>query len=242
MTLCARQQKRHRCKEQTVGLWKKVRGGWFEGIALKHVYYHMQNRSPVQVCCMWQVLRAGALGWPWGMGWGGRWERVSGWGTYVHTWLIHVNVWQKPSQYCEKKKRADRRDEGKKNKTTCNAGDTFAWKLQGWEDPLEKEVATHSSILAWAVKNMDRGVWWATYMGLQKSWTWQWVNKKQMQKLLYTIKILSLVMIGYLFICSLLFWWYRTCLLLSSVEVILWFSSTEVLWTWLLLFMLIIPI
>ena len=25
----------------------------------------------------------------------------SGWGTHVHTWLIHVNVWQKPLQYCK---------------------------------------------------------------------------------------------------------------------------------------------
>ena len=34
------------------------------------------------------------------MRWGGRWERGSGWGTHVHPWLIHVNVWQKPLQYC----------------------------------------------------------------------------------------------------------------------------------------------
>ena len=46
-----------------------------------------------------RVLRAGALGWPWGMGWGGRWERGSGWGTHVHPWLIRVNVWQKLLQY-----------------------------------------------------------------------------------------------------------------------------------------------
>ena len=26
--------------------------------------------------------------------------RGSGWGTHVHPWLIHVNVWQKPPQYC----------------------------------------------------------------------------------------------------------------------------------------------
>ena len=25
----------------------------------------------------------------------------SGWGTYVNPWLIHVNVWQKPLQYCK---------------------------------------------------------------------------------------------------------------------------------------------
>ena len=33
------------------------------------------------------------------MRWGGRWEGGSGWGTYVHPWLIHVNVGQKPPQY-----------------------------------------------------------------------------------------------------------------------------------------------
>ena len=32
---------------------------------------------------------------------GGRWEGGSGWGTHVHPWLIHVNVWQKPLQYCK---------------------------------------------------------------------------------------------------------------------------------------------
>ena len=50
---------------------------------------------------MRQVLRAGALGRPRGMGWGGRWEGGSGWGTHVNPWLIHVNVWQKPLQYCK---------------------------------------------------------------------------------------------------------------------------------------------
>ena len=41
----------------------------------------------------------------------------------------------------------------------------------GWEDlPLEKEVATHSGILAW--KNpIDRGAWWAIVHRLAKSWT-----------------------------------------------------------------------
>ena len=32
---------------------------------------------------------------------GGRWEGGSGWGTHVHPWLIHGNVWQKPPQYCK---------------------------------------------------------------------------------------------------------------------------------------------
>ena len=29
----------------------------------------------------------------------------------------------------------------------------------GWEDPLEKEMATHSSILAWKTPWMDGGAW-----------------------------------------------------------------------------------
>ena len=40
---------------------------------------------------MRQVLRAGALGRPRGMGWGGRWEGGLGRGTHVNPWLIHVN-------------------------------------------------------------------------------------------------------------------------------------------------------
>ena len=35
----------------------------------------------------------------------------------------------------------------------------------GWEDPLEKEMATHSNILAWTIP-MDRGAWQATVHGV----------------------------------------------------------------------------
>ena len=42
------------------------------------------------------------------------------------------------------------------------------WVLSlGWEDPLEKGMATHSSILAWMIP-MDRGAWWATVRGGHK--------------------------------------------------------------------------
>ena len=82
-------------------LWEKARVGWSERIALKQVYSQGWNRSPAQAGCMRRVLRAGALGRPRGMGWGGRWEEGSGWGTHVNPWLIHVNVWQKPLQYCK---------------------------------------------------------------------------------------------------------------------------------------------
>ena len=40
----------------------------------------------------------------------------------------------------------------------------------GWEDPLKKEMATHSSILAWRIP-MDRGAGWARVHGIPKSQT-----------------------------------------------------------------------
>ena len=38
----------------------------------------------------------------------------------------------------------------------------------GQEDPLQKKMTTHSSILAWE-NPMDRGAWWATVCGISKS-------------------------------------------------------------------------
>ena len=40
----------------------------------------------------------------------------------------------------------------------------------GWEDPLEKGYATHSSILAWRI-TLDQGAWWGTVHGVAKSQT-----------------------------------------------------------------------
>ena len=54
-----------------------------------------------QAGCMRQVLGAGALGRPRGIGWRRRWEEGTGWGIHVNPWLIQVNVWQKPLQYCK---------------------------------------------------------------------------------------------------------------------------------------------
>ena len=49
------------------------------------------------------------------------------------------------------------------------------WEMQeiwvqslGWEDPLEEDMATHFSILAWRIP-MDRGAWWATVHYVIKS-------------------------------------------------------------------------
>ena len=40
----------------------------------------------------------------------------------------------------------------------------------GREDLLEKEMATHSSILTWRIP-WDGGASWATVQGVAKSWT-----------------------------------------------------------------------
>ena len=50
---------------------------------------------------MRQVLGSGALGRAKGIGSRGMWEGRSGWGIHVNPWLIHVNVSQKPLQYCK---------------------------------------------------------------------------------------------------------------------------------------------
>ena len=80
-------------------LWEKARVGCFKRTASKH--YLGWNRSPAQVGCMRQGLGPGALGRLRGIGRRGRWEGGLGWGIHVKQWLILVNVWQKPLQYCK---------------------------------------------------------------------------------------------------------------------------------------------
>ena len=43
-------------------------------------------------------------------------------------------------------------------------------QLQGWEDPLEKEMATHSSVLAWRIP-------WTEEPGGLQSMGWQRVGQ-----------------------------------------------------------------
>ena len=110
-------------------LWEKARVGCFERTASKHVYYLGWNRSPGQVGCMRQVLGAGALGRPRGIGWRGRWEGESGWEIHVNPWLIHINVWQKPLQYCKViSLRLIKKMEKKKNSAKNNTRLTFSYE------------------------------------------------------------------------------------------------------------------
>ena len=46
--------------------------------------------------------------------------------------------------------------------------------ILGWEDPLEKGMATHYSILAWRIpwtESLSQNPWWATVHGVAKSRT-----------------------------------------------------------------------
>ena len=64
-------------------------------------YYHTWDRSSVQVWCLRQGTQSRCTETTMREGMGGRWERGSGWRMHVHPWLIYVNVWQKPLQYCK---------------------------------------------------------------------------------------------------------------------------------------------
>ena len=72
-------------------LWEKARVGWFSRIALKHVYYHMWNRSPVQVRCM----RQGAQRWCTGM------TLRDGMGDTCTPMADSCQYMAKPLQYCK---------------------------------------------------------------------------------------------------------------------------------------------
>ena len=84
------------------------------------------------------MLGAGALGRPRGMVWGGRREEGSGWGTQVYLWQIHFDIWQNQYNIVKLKK--------KKSQTRLSDF-TFTFHIHA----LEKEMATHSSVLAWRI-------------------------------------------------------------------------------------------
>ena len=50
--------------------------------------------------------------------------------------------------------------------SACNVGDLG--QSLGWEGPLEKKMAIHSSILAWRIP-MDGGAWQATVIQSQRA-------------------------------------------------------------------------
>ena len=107
ITLYVRQQKRHRYIEQSFGLCGRGRG-WDD---LGEWHWNMCNiicetNHQSRFCAWYRMLGAGALEWPRGMVWGGTWEGGSGWGTRVHLWQIHVDVWQNQYNIVKLKKKS----------------------------------------------------------------------------------------------------------------------------------------
>ena len=74
----------------------------------------MFRENSLKICILSRVKQITSLGWmhetsaqgwctgrPRGIRGRGWWEGGSGWGIHVNSSLIHVNVWQKPLQYCK---------------------------------------------------------------------------------------------------------------------------------------------
>ena len=100
ITLYARQKRRHRCIEETFGLYGRRRG-WDD---LREQHWNMyiikcetdhQSRLDTWDKCSGLVHWEDPEGWD--GEWGGRGFRMGN----TCPWLILVNVWQKPLQYCK---------------------------------------------------------------------------------------------------------------------------------------------
>ena len=126
-TLYARQQKRHRCIEQSFGLCGRGRGGddlgeWHWN--LYNIIYEMNCQSRFDA--WYWMLGAGALGRPRGMLRGGRREEGSGWGTRVYLWRIHVDIWQNQYNIVKSKNKINLKKSNNNKKITTIK--FFLWK------------------------------------------------------------------------------------------------------------------
>ena len=101
--LYARQQKRHRCKEQTFRPHGRRRG--WDDLREQHLNMYITMCEINDQCnlmhearCSKPALWDNSEGWNWEGGGRG----IQAGETHMHPWLIHVDVWQKPPQYCKK--------------------------------------------------------------------------------------------------------------------------------------------
>ena len=58
--------------------------------------------------------------------------------------------------------------------------ETVVWFL-GQEDPLEKEMATHSSILTWKIPQTERSLVGYSPWGLKESDTTEWLSTNEIK-------------------------------------------------------------
>ena len=102
MTLYARQQKKHRCLVLCLDSVGEGEGGmiWENSIETCILSYVKQIASPGLTH---ETGCSGLVHWDEPEGWdgdgGGR--GVQDGEHMLHSWLIHVNVWQKPLKYCK---------------------------------------------------------------------------------------------------------------------------------------------
>ena len=97
-----RRRERHRYTEQTSGHCGRRRG--WDVLREQHWNkYTVKGEADYQPRLDAWDKCSGLVHWEDPEGWdgeeGGR--GGSGWGTHVNPWLIHVNVWQNPPQYCK---------------------------------------------------------------------------------------------------------------------------------------------
>ena len=62
-------------------------------------------------------------------------------------------TWENKGKYLEISIEASFPDGSDGREPACNAGDQSS--IPGWEDPLEKEMASQSSILAWRIPGTE---------------------------------------------------------------------------------------
>ena len=93
-------------------------------------------------------------------------EGGSGWGTQVNPWLIHVNVWQKPPQYCKviifqlKLK--------KKKESACQCRRCRGYGFNSWVRKIPWSKKWQPIPVFLPGKFHDRGPCWATVQGVAK--------------------------------------------------------------------------
>ena len=94
--------KRHRCKEQNFGLCKRGEGGMiWENSNETYILPYVSKKTSAS--SMHEAGHTKPVLWDNPERWGGEGggKRFQDRGTHVHTWLIHVNVWQKPLKGCK---------------------------------------------------------------------------------------------------------------------------------------------
>ena len=129
-----------------------MRGGW-DGLRAALACTPPGGKQPMGSCFISQRTQVGALRWPRWVGWG-RW--VAGrlkWRRYMYPHMIHIVVQQKLTQHCKAVILQLRRKDYLVAQVVENLPATqeiYVWSL-GQEDPLEMEMATRSSILAWEI-------------------------------------------------------------------------------------------